>query len=246
MRLTPELIQNSLSYLNPLKERELDLRGHRIPAIENLGVAGPHDAIDLTDNDIQVLGNLPLSPRLRTLLLAHNRISAIHPNVPNAAPNLRNLVLTGNNLAELADLDVLGRLPRLTHLVLLDNPYYRYWVLWRCPQVRFLDFQKVKDAERQKARELFGSADAPTELASRIMGIKSKTFDASAAPNGGSAGQQPSSKLSRLKLTDKERKKLQEMIKKADSLEEIIRLEKALNEGRLPPGVMVDDDAMEE
>ena len=36
------------------------------------------------------------------------------------------------------------------------------------------------------------------------------------------------------------------MIKKADSLEEIIRLEKALNEGRLPPGVMVDEDAMEE
>jgi U2 small nuclear ribonucleoprotein A' len=27
MRLTAELIQSSLSYLNPLKERELDLRG---------------------------------------------------------------------------------------------------------------------------------------------------------------------------------------------------------------------------
>jgi hypothetical protein len=27
MRLTAELIQNSLSYLNPLNERELDLRG---------------------------------------------------------------------------------------------------------------------------------------------------------------------------------------------------------------------------
>lgn len=27
MRLTAELIQNSLSYINPLKERELDLRG---------------------------------------------------------------------------------------------------------------------------------------------------------------------------------------------------------------------------
>jgi U2 small nuclear ribonucleoprotein A' len=92
----------------------------------------PHDAIDLTDNDIQVLGNLPLSPRLRTLLLAHNRISAIHPNVPNAAPNLRNLVLTGNNLAELADLDVLGRLPRLTHLVLLDNPVTKKEVRFAC------------------------------------------------------------------------------------------------------------------
>jgi len=79
------------------------------------------------------------------------------------------------------------------------------------------------------------------------MGVKSKTFDAGAA-NGGAApgGSGPASKLSRLKLTDKERKKLQEMIKNADSLEEIIRLEKALNEGRLPPGVMVDDDTMEE
>jgi len=27
MRLTADLIQSSLSYLNPLKERELDLRG---------------------------------------------------------------------------------------------------------------------------------------------------------------------------------------------------------------------------
>lgn len=27
MRLTPDLIKSSLSYLNPLKERELDLRG---------------------------------------------------------------------------------------------------------------------------------------------------------------------------------------------------------------------------
>jgi U2 small nuclear ribonucleoprotein A' len=27
MRLTAELIRDSLSYLNPLKERELDLRG---------------------------------------------------------------------------------------------------------------------------------------------------------------------------------------------------------------------------
>ncbi|KAK3938792.1 leucine-rich repeat-domain-containing protein [Diplogelasinospora grovesii] len=254
MRLTADLINSSLSYLNPLKERELDLRGHRIPAIENLGVAGPHDAIDFTDNDIQVLGNFPLSPRIRTLLLARNRIGAIQPNLPNAIPNLRNLVLASNNLSELADLDVLGKFARLTHLVLTDNPvtkkeHYRYWVLWRCPTVRFLDYQKVKDAERNRAKELFGaSAEEPTELASQIMGTKSKTstFDvtASSAAAAGAGGEK--SKLSRLKLTDKERKRLQEMIKKADSLEEIIRLEKALEEGRLPPGIMVDNDAMEE
>ena len=31
MRLTAELINNSLSYLNPLKEREIDLRGTKMP-----------------------------------------------------------------------------------------------------------------------------------------------------------------------------------------------------------------------
>lgn len=76
----------------------------------------------MTDNDIQVLGNFPLSPRVRTLLLARNRIASIQPTLPSAVPNLTNLVLAGNSLAELADLDVLGRFPRLTHLVLVDNP----------------------------------------------------------------------------------------------------------------------------
>jgi hypothetical protein len=34
-------------------------------------------------------------------------------------------VLTSNNIAELADLDVLGSLTKLTHLVLLENPVAR-------------------------------------------------------------------------------------------------------------------------
>lgn len=82
----------------------------------------PQDAIDLTDNDIQTLGNFPLSPRIRTLLLARNRVASIQPSLPSSVPNLTNLVLASNGLAELADLDVLGRLARLTLLVLMDNP----------------------------------------------------------------------------------------------------------------------------
>ncbi|KAL1879751.1 U2 snRNP complex subunit [Diaporthe australafricana] len=246
VRLTADLIQSSLSYLNPLNERELDLRGHRIPTIENLGVAGPQDAIDFTDNDIQILGNFPLSPRIQTLLLARNRIATIQPNLPNAIPNLRNLVLASNQVAELSDLDVLGKFARLTQLVLADNPvtkkeHYRYWVVWRCPTVRFLDYQKVKQAEREKATELFGTAEEPTELASKIKGIKSQTFNVSTTNGEATAG----SKMKRLKLTDKEKQRLQERIKKASSLEEIIRLEKELEEGRLPAGIL-GDDAMEE
>ncbi|KAL9488876.1 hypothetical protein ACSS6W_001153 [Trichoderma asperelloides] len=237
MRLTAELIRDSLSYLNPLKERELDLRGHRIPAIENLGVAGPHDAIDFTDNDIQVLGNFPLSPRITTLLLARNRVASIQPTAAAAVPNLRNLVLASNNLTELADVDALGTFTRLTQLVLADNPvtkkeHYRYWVIWRCPSVRFLDYEKVKQSEREKSQELFGTAEEPTALATSTFEVTSN--GAAAAP----------SKLSRIKLTDEEKQRLQEKIKKATSLQEIIALEKELNEGRLPSGIY--GDAMEE
>jgi hypothetical protein len=96
----------------------------------------PHDAIDLTDNEIQMLGNFPLSPRLRTLLLARNGIVAMAPQLPRAMPNLRNLVLTSNKLGELADLDVLAQFPRLAHLVLMDNPVAKKEVsawLWGSP-----------------------------------------------------------------------------------------------------------------
>ncbi|KFG78325.1 U2 small nuclear ribonucleoprotein A' [Metarhizium anisopliae] len=214
MRLTSELIHDSLSYLNPLKERELDLRG-----------------------------NFPLSPRITTLLLARNRIASIQASLPNAVPNLTNLVLASNNFAELADLDTLKGFERLTHLVLADNPvtkkeHYRYWILWRCPTVRFLDYAKVKEAERERGRELFGTEAEPTALALEILGNKSTTFDIVA--NGAA---QPS-RLSRIKLTDDEKKRLQEKIKKATSLQEIIALEKELNEGRLPAGIHA--DAMEE
>jgi hypothetical protein len=40
-------------------------------------------------------------------------------------PNLNTLVLTANNFAELADLDVLSTFGALTHLVLLENPVTR-------------------------------------------------------------------------------------------------------------------------
>ena len=53
---------------------------------------------------------------------------------------------------------------------------YRYWVIWRCPSVRFLDFTKIRDVERKKAQELFGTADEPTELAKEVR-TSSHTWD---------------------------------------------------------------------
>ena len=98
-------------------------QGHKIPAIENLGVvAKDHECIDFTDNDISTLANFPLSPRMQTLLLARNRIASIQPSLAKSLPNLRTLVLTQNNIAELADLDPLQAFTKLTHLSLVENP----------------------------------------------------------------------------------------------------------------------------
>lgn len=243
MRLTTDVISNSLSFINCLTERELDLRGNKISAIENMGAARDNDAIDLTDNDIAQLGNFPLQPRLRTLLLAQNRISNIQPNISSSIPNLHTLVLTKNRLAELADLDPLAGFKKLVYLSLMGNPvagkeHYRYWVIWRCPTVRFLDFAKVRDVERSKAKELFGTTEAPTDLANKIMGVKSKGFQ---VPSYNGSDDSTRDRI----YTDEEKKRMRAAILNASSLAEMARLEKDFAEGRIPAHILEAGDPME-
>lgn len=125
------------------------------------------------------------------------------------------------------------------NLTLLQN--YRYWVIWLAPSVRFLDYQKVKDAERAHAKELFGTADAPSALAAKIKGIKSHAGVA----NNAAANQNPADKTIRVKFTDAERKRVEKMIREATSFQEIARLEKELNEGRIPSGALGASDEVD-
>ncbi|KAK9450371.1 leucine-rich repeat-domain-containing protein [Limtongia smithiae] len=167
MKLTADLINSSPSYINTLKDRELSLRGHRIPLLENLGASKDlNDTIDLTDNDLTHLTNLPRLPRLRRLLLARNRIAHIAPPpaLANAVPNLTTLVLTSNTIGSLDEIDNLSELKKLAYLTLIDNPVtrkenYRLYVIAKVPSVRILDFQKVKQSEREEARSLYGGHD---------------------------------------------------------------------------------------
>jgi U2 small nuclear ribonucleoprotein A' len=99
----------------------------------------------------------------------------------------------------------------------------------------------VKDAERQKAEELFGSESEPTQLASKIMGIKSRTFDVPAPRDGNVAAE----KSMRVKLTETEKKRIEKMIREAKTMQEITRLERELNEGRIPAGA-ADHDRMDQ
>jgi U2 small nuclear ribonucleoprotein A' len=75
------------------------------------------------------------------------------------------------------------------------------------------------------------------------MGIKSHTFDPNASLSTTNGGGE---KKMRVELTAAEKKRIEVLIRNAKSLAEIARLEKELNEGRIPPGAAGDDDAMEE
>lgn len=228
MKLSPDLLFNVPTYINPMHQRELLLRGHKIPVIENLGVTKDlNESIDLTDNDIRVLGNFPRLLKLKTLLISKNRISHIQSDLSEALPNIENLVLSSNQLSQLSDIDPLSGFTKLTHLSLIDNPvvnldYYRLYVVWRNPSIRVLDFVKVKDAERSRAKELFGpSMDKPTSLATQIMGSKSKTIQ--------STGEKQASR----QLTEEEKEDIRQKLKVATSLEEVEKLHQVLRTGVL-------------
>ncbi|KAJ6501669.1 leucine-rich repeat-domain-containing protein [Mycena vitilis] len=240
MKLTPELLAQASSTLNPIKERQLDLRGYKIPAIENLGVTrDQHDAIDLTDNSIVTLGNLPLLKRLNTLLLANNKVSHISPSIHISVPNLTTLVLTNNQFTELGDLEPLKELRYLKYVSLMGNPvrekkWYREWLAWRLPGLRVLDFQRIRDKERQAAKALFLTAEnLPTALATTLSTTVSTqsskavitSDEPKLAPLMGKAG--------RL-MSKEDAEKVKAAIAKATSMEEVRRLERSLREGYMP------------
>ncbi|RVW71541.1 U2 small nuclear ribonucleoprotein A' [Vitis vinifera] len=82
VRLTADLIWKSPHFFNAIRERELDLRGNKVAVIENLGATEDQfDTIDLSDNEIVKLENLPYLNRLGTLLINNNRITRINPNI---------------------------------------------------------------------------------------------------------------------------------------------------------------------
>lgn len=92
--------------------------------------------------------------------LTNNHISKIE-NVAESFPNLENLVLIGNRLTDLTELDNLSYSRNLTRLYLMENkvtqaPNYRLYAIHRLPGLKVLDFQRVREEERQLAEQLFG------------------------------------------------------------------------------------------
>jgi U2 small nuclear ribonucleoprotein A' len=114
-------------------------------------------------------------------LLNNNRISKIESGLETYVPNLHTIILTNNLINELGDLEPLTKLKKLTHLSLLDNPvakkqHYRLYVIYKFPQLRVLDFNKVKLAEKNQAIALFSEENgADNDFVKSITENKSKS-----------------------------------------------------------------------
>ncbi|XP_047436260.1 U2 small nuclear ribonucleoprotein A' [Mugil cephalus] len=229
VKLSAELIEQAAQYTNPVKDRELDLRGYKIPVLENLGATlDQFDTIDLSDNEIRKLDGFPLLKRLKTLLMNNNRICRIGENLEHCLPSLTELVLTNNNIQELGDLDTLATVKSLSLLSLLRNPvtnkkHYRLYVINKIPQIRVLDFQKVKLKERQEAEKMF-KGKRGAQLAKDIA-RRSKTFTPGEAA-------QPEKKRTGPSQADVEA--IKNAIANASSLAEVERLKGMLQAGQIP------------
>lgn len=224
MRLTADLARDSPAYINPLRQRELSLRGFKIPMIENMGATqDQYQVIDMSDNDILKIDGFPILTRLEVLLFANNRICRIVKGLGKYLSNLNTLILTNNKLSKFKDIKALSDIGTLTHVSMMGNqvtslPDYRLFVIHRLPNLKVLDFQKVKQQEREAAKAKFGELrlDDEEEAEEAEETTESNTF----TPGEGQG------------LTAEERAAIMAKIEKATSLSEIEQLEKQLTDNK--------------
>lgn len=169
----------------------------------------------------------------------HHRID---PRIAFSLPALHSLNLTNNSISDLAELAHLTKCSRLEYLCLMGTPasrdkHYRDFVIWKLPQVRVLDYQRIRDKERAMAKELMESEDGRASALAASILRKSQggamDVDADAVVVGKLKTFEPGrlNGSSRRLLTAEERKAIEDAIEKSESLEEIRKLEEQLKMG---------------
>uniref|UniRef100_A0A0G4HPE4 U2A'/phosphoprotein 32 family A C-terminal domain-containing protein n=1 Tax=Chromera velia CCMP2878 TaxID=1169474 RepID=A0A0G4HPE4_9ALVE len=262
MRITLNVLENAPQCWSPCRERTLILRGIKIPAIENLGTTNDFfECIDMSDNDIQRLGNLPPLKMLKTLILTNNRLNRIADDVMESVPNLVALVLSQNNLSTLGDLLPLKKAPRcFERISLVDNPvskleHFRPFLIHLVPSLRFINFQRVTLKEREEAKKLFEGEKPEVDIAKIAiprsaqapepgidadvnMGILNGSGGSGAAPspmtNGTGPPPAPPLIAAARSLSQEDIDRIKKAIMEATTIEDVRRLERALQQGILP------------
>lgn len=114
------------------------------------------------------------------------------------------------------------------------KPHYRAFLIHKLPNLRVLDFQKVKKQEREEAEKTFGTAEGAALAASLAKKVDNtfepgKDVSASSSSTTTSAASQ---------LTAEQKSKIRNAILNAKSDEELTRLEEALQKGKMPKDLM--------
>eukprot|EP01038_Epipyxis_sp_PR26KG_P010120 gene10120-13603_t len=231
MRLTADILLRAETYINAYKDREINLRGFKIPAIENLAILQDQfDVIDFSDNEIKKLDGFPSMRRLNAIILNNNHISRVG-DIGEHIPSITCLILTNNRITNLSEIDKIASLKKLEILSLLENPImvknnYRLYTIFKIPSLKLLDFRKITSKERKEAVELFASSEG-TSLLSEI------SHEGKLLENGSSTIQTNSnnSKAPNMVLTDEQKQQVKAAIEAATTREQIDVIERQLKTG---------------
>lgn len=118
------------------------------------------ECVDFSDNEIRKLGNFTNLDRLTSIVATNNRIRTISTDLAESLPNLENIFLMNNKIADLQEVAKLSSCRKLQRLTLTNNlvtelPNYRLFTIAKVPSLRILDFQKVSATERAAALAMF-------------------------------------------------------------------------------------------
>jgi U2 small nuclear ribonucleoprotein A' len=152
---------------------------------------------------------------------------------------LEDLNLKNNSIAQLALLKPLASCPKLVRLCLIGNPIfvaesYRLYVIHLIPQLKLLDFQKVKDEERRQSEALFEGEQGAALLKEIEAGAKGADKGDDEETNGSSSNGRGShsNRSSRSTGPSKEEvARIKLAIANAKTLEEVNALEEQLKGG---------------
>ena len=238
MRLTIDLVQDRATQtVDPNNQRAMVLRGFKISAIENLGITRDmYGCIDLSDNEIFRIENIPKLARLRSLILANNSISWIAQDAFDQLPELTSLVLTNNKVSRLSVLLPIANLRRLERLSLVHNPVtkeprYREFVIHLMKYsrtFRYLDFQRVTDQERQDSKAFFSTPEGVLML--RRLVPEQAAAEAESRELQTKAAAKPV-------LSDEVLDKIKIAIMETEDMDVVNRLERCLKTGELTADV---------
>lgn len=239
MRLTADVLLRSEQFINAYLDREITLRGYRLPEIENLAVLQDQfDVIDFSDNEIKKLDNFPVMQRLNAIICNNNRVLRIAANLGSNLPNLSTVILTNNRIANLSEIDSLASAVKLEILSLLDNPVstkpnFRLYTIYKIPSLKWLDYRKVTKTERDESSEYFQSAAGKVFIATIEREKELLQQTANSAANLVGVNGTTYRPIAPVILTDEQKLLVKKAIKSATTKEQIDFIETQLKSGNV-------------